>query len=111
MSVKKADTQPVTLWVFDNPDKLSIDSWFDKYWYYPFVWGIFAQPGKGHIYPNIEATVSGQLAKSVVVSYQPGKPEFIYVENRDKMFMFKIIRGSDPKVVTQILSSFKFTNM
>ena len=117
VSVKKADARlaspsqggPVTLWVFDNPDKSSIDSWFNKYWYYPFVWGIFAQPGKGHIYPTIEATVSGQPAKSVIVSYQPGKPEFTYVANRDKMFMFKIIRGLDSEVVNQVLSSFKFT--
>lgn len=103
------DSIPLVLWVFDNPNKLTIDAWFDKYWYYPFVWGIFAQPGKGHIYPNTEATVSGQPAKSVIVSYQPGKPEFMYIGKGDKMFMFRIIKGSDEKVVTQILSSFKFT--
>lgn len=110
------DSIPLVLWIFDNPNKLSIDSWFDKYWYYPFIWGIFAQPGKGHIYPVNEATISGQLAKSVTVSYQPGKPEFIYIANQDKqssssnkMFMFRVIKNVDEKVVTQILSSFKFT--
>lgn len=110
VAIRKADTQPVVLWVFDNPNKLSIDAWFDKYWYYPFVWGVFAQPGKGHIYPNTEATVSGQPAKSVIVSYQPGKPEFIYVLDDDKMFLFRMIKGSDEKAVNQILSTFKFTN-
>lgn len=117
LMMKKPDTKigsdynsvPLVLWVFDNPNKLSIDSWFDKYWYYPFVWGIFAQPGKGHIYPNIEATISGQMAKSVIVSYQPGKPEFTYVSNGDKMFLFRVIKGSDEKAVNQALQTFKFT--
>ncbi len=99
---------PLILWVFENPNKLSIDAWFDRYWYYPFVWGIFAQPGKGHIYPAREATIAGQLAKSVVVSYQPGQPEFIYVPKGDKMFMFRVIKGSAEKAVTQALQSFKF---
>lgn len=104
------DNEGVILWVFDNPNKLSIDSWFDKYWYYPFVWGIFAYPGKGHIQPNVEATISGQPAKSVVVGYQPGKPEFTYVANGDKMFLFRAIKGADEKAVNQVLGSFKFTN-
>lgn len=112
-SVTKIESQydsiPLILWVFDNPNKLSIDSWFDKYWYYPFIWGIFAQPGKGHIYPGSEATISGQPARSVVVSYQPGKPEFTYVARGDKMFMFKVVKEADEKVISQALSRFKFT--
>ena len=37
------DASPFTVWVFDNPDNLSIGSWDKKYWYYPFVWGDFTQ--------------------------------------------------------------------
>lgn len=109
IALKKASATPLTLWVFDNPNNISIESWFDKYWYYPFVWGIFNYPDKNPLKPTIEATISGQLAKSIVVSYQPGKPEFIYVAKGDKMFMFKVIEGTDEKVIAQVLSSFKFT--
>lgn len=103
-------TVPFSLWVFDNPDKLSIDSWFDKYWYYPFVWGIFDYASKNPLKPVSEATISGQLAKSAVVSYQPGKPEFIYIANGDKMFMLRVLGEGKDQVVGYILQTFKFTN-
>ena len=103
------DQVPLTVWVFENPNKLSIDAWFDKYWYYPFVWGIFASPGKGHIQPTEEATISGRLAKYREVSCQPNKPVFYYVAEGDRMFLLRVMKEGDGKVITQILSSFKFT--
>lgn len=108
IALKKASGTLLTLWVFDNPNNISIESWFDKYWYYPFLWGIFNYPDKNPLKPTVEATISGQLAKSVVVSYQPGKPEYTYVENGGKMFMFRVIKGGNEKVISQVLSSFKF---
>src|SRR3989344_6629435 len=56
------DSSPFTVWVFDNPDNLSIDSWDKKYWYYPFVWGDFTSRRES-VAPVNDATVSGQLAK------------------------------------------------
>lgn len=101
---EKYDTSPLAVWIFDNPDNLTTDDWFDKYWYYPFLWGVFDWTSKGHVAPDKEATISGQTAKYKIVSYQPGSPKFIYVSNDKKMYLFRVIGGKDD----QILSTFKF---
>ncbi len=103
------DNNPFTIWVFDNPNNLTVDGWFDKYWYYPFVWGVFDYTSKGHIALDKEATVSGEMAKSKVVVYQPGQPKFIYVAKEGKMYLFRIIDDSK-NTGDQILSTFKFLN-
>lgn len=90
---------PLTLWVFENPDKYSSETWYKDFWYYPFVWGIFDEPRKSQIAPK-EGSAS--------VSYQPGKPKFILLPasrgepKEDKMFLFKIMENGD-----KILESFK----
>ena len=98
------DTNPLTVWVFDNPQDLSIDAWYKNYWYYPFVWGDFTYTGKFELAPKKEATISGQIAKSGVIDYQPGKPKFVYLSRDKKMYLFRIIGESGDK----ILQSFKF---
>lgn len=85
---------PLTLWVFENPNKLESEAWYKEFWYYPFVWGIFAEPQKSQIGPK-EGSAS--------VSYQPGKPKFILRKEEDKMFLFKIIEDDG-----KILESLKF---
>jgi len=97
------DTNPFTLWVFDNPEDLTIDEWYKKYWYYPFVWGDFTYTGKVELAPKEEATISGQIGKSGVIDYQPGKPKFMYLSKDKKMYLFRIIGEAGNKV----LSSFK----
>ncbi len=99
-------TNAFSVWVFNNDNNLAIQQWFDKYWYYPFVWGVFDYASKSHIALDTEATVSGQLAGSKVISYQPGSPKFVYVSKNNKMYLFRIIGGTGDK----ILSTFKFTN-
>lgn len=101
------DSEPFAVWVFDNSQKYSTDRWFEDYWYYPFVWGIFVPAQKAHIAPDKIATVSGKLTKSVVISYQPGQPQFIYLSANEKMFMFKIVDKDKSGVGQKILSSFK----
>lgn len=98
------DTNPFTLWVFDNPGDLTADGWFDKYWYYPFVWGVFDYSSKGHIALEKEATVSGEAAKYKVISYQPGNPKFVYLSKDKKMYLFRVIGNTGD----QILSTFRF---
>lgn len=98
------ETNPFTVWVFDNPNNLTINSWFSQYWYYPFVWGVFDWVSKGHITPDKEATISGQVAKYKIVSYQPGQPKFMYISKDKKMYLVRIIGEAGDK----ILSSFKF---
>jgi len=98
------EINPLTVWVFDNPNDLSIDTWYKNYWYYPFVWGDFTNKGKVDLAPKQEATISGQIGKSGIIDYQPGKPKFIYVSKDNKMYLFRIIGEAG----NQILSTFKF---
>lgn len=98
------DKNPFSVWVFDNSDNLTLDKWFDKYWYYPFLWGVFDYTSKGHIALDKEATISGQIAKYKIVSYQPSSPKFMYVAKGGKMYLFRIVEEAGDK----ILSSFRF---
>lgn len=98
------DTNPFTIWVFDNPNDLSIDKWYTNYWYYPFVWGDFTYQGKFTLAPKQEATVSGQMGQSGIIDYQPGKPTFVYLSLDKKMYLFRIIGDNGNK----ILSTFRF---
>lgn len=98
------DKSPFAIWVFNNINNLTIGQWFDKYWYYPFLWGVFDYTSKGHVAPDSEATISGQMAKYKIVSYQPGSPKYLYLSNNSKMYLFRIIGQPGD----QILSTFKF---
>jgi len=100
---KSYEINPLTIWVFENPKNLTVDKWYKDYWYYPFVWGDFTSR-RNNVAPTQDATISGQLAKSGIVSYQPGEPKFIYLPHNDKMYLFRII-GEDSE---EILQSFKF---
>lgn len=101
------ETNIFSVWVFNNDNlNLTIEQWFQNYWYYPFVWGVFDYTSKGHIALDTEATISGTPAKYKIISYQPGSPKFLYVSNNNKMYLFRIIGEAGD----QILSTFKFTN-
>lgn len=97
---------PLTLWIFDNPKSFSIDQWYQRYWYYPFVWGQFAQPQKGKSSPVNISSVSGQLSKSNIISYRPGSPKFVYLSHNSKIYLFRIMDDSFKKIGEEILTSF-----
>lgn len=98
------DNSSFTIWVFDNDNNLTIEQWFQNYWYYPYLWGVFDYTSKSHIALDKEATISGQTAKYKIVSYQPGSPKFIYVSKEKKMYLFRVIG----EIGDKILSGFKF---
>lgn len=99
------ETNPLTVWVFNNPENLEVDRWYLNFWYYPFVWGDYTSR-RDNVAPINEATLSGQVSKSGVVDYQPGKPKFIYISKDNKMYLFRIIGESGEK----ILQTFQFIN-
>ena len=103
--VENFDTSPFTLWIFDNSNNLNVDDWYKNYWYYPFVWGDYTIR-RNDVAPVNDATISGRLAKSGVVGYQPGSPKLIYLSDSNKMYLFRIIGDQGEK----ILQSFKFIN-
>lgn len=98
------DLVPFSVWVFDNPQELTSSQWFEKYWFYPYLWGVFAEPDKGHIRPDKIATISGQTVKYSVVSYQQGSPKFILISQNQQMYLLRVIGDEGEK----ILESFKF---
>lgn len=102
--VKEQDfeTNPFSVWVFDNLDNLTKEAWFDRYWYYPFVWGVFDYTSKGHIALDTEATISGDPAKYKIVSYQPGKPKFVYLADEKKMYLLKVVGEEGDKILATI---------
>lgn len=99
---KSYDLSSLTLWVFDNSDNLTIEKWYTNFWYYPFVWGDYTSR-RNEVAPTNEATISGKLAKSGIVTYQPGTPKFVYLPNNGKMYLFRIIGEEGDK----IFNSFK----
>lgn len=98
------DTNPLSVWVFNNDNNLTTEQWFQNYWYYPYVWGVFDYTSKGHIALDQEATISGQPARYKIISYQPGKPKFIYAAKDQKMYLIRVIGDAG----NNIISSFKF---
>lgn len=101
---KSFEMSPLTVWVFDNTNNLTVDKWYERYWYYPFVWGDYTYKGKFTLAPKDEATISGQMAKSGMIDYAAGKPKFIYLSKEEKMYLFRIIGETGDK----ILSTFNF---
>lgn len=96
---------PVSIWVFENPEGLEVDKWYEKYWYYPFIWGDFSQDSQKDEWPKNIAIISGQTAKYSVLSYPEGNPKFIFLSWKDKMFLFRTI-GSNPEIDV-IMKSFR----
>lgn len=109
ISILPFEKSPLTIWILENPNQFSAEGFYKQYWYYPFVWGQFAEPQKSSVAPIIEATISGKIAKYGVVSYQKDSPKYYYVDNGDLMYLFRIIDTPD-SLGDKILSSFKFTS-
>lgn len=96
------DKNPFTVWVYNNANNLTIEQWFKDYWYYPFLWGVFDYTSKGHIAPDTEATISGNLTKYKIVSYQSGSPKYLYLSDNGKMYLFRIIGGKGEEVLSTL---------
>ncbi|MBI2086477.1 hypothetical protein HYT74_03995 [Candidatus Daviesbacteria bacterium] len=96
------ESNPLTVWVFDNPDSLTLDDWFGKYWYYPFLWGVFDKTSKGHVTPDTEVTISGKLSKAKVVSYQPGEPKYVYAYQDKRMYLFRVVGNEGENILSSV---------
>lgn len=101
-----AETAPFTVWVFDNPHKLPAELWFDNFWYYPFLWGVFSYPEKPNIAPKNEASISGQSVKFVQVLHQTGKPKYYLISREERMLLIRLIESKEG-IGEKILDSLK----
>lgn len=110
---EKKDTNPFSVWVFENPDNLNGEEFYEKYWYYPVIWGEFGTEEKKKYAPNEESIVSGAIGEypvkgyGKVVDYQIGAPTFVYAGFKDKMFLLRIVSG-DQKTGDAVFKSFRF---
>ena len=100
---KNYDQAPLSVWVFENPAGLDPQGFYKKYWYYPFVWGDFTS-AKNKIAPETEEIIDGKIGYSGVVNYRPANPKFIYLQYKEKMYLFRLVGDTD------ILKGFKFIN-
>lgn len=105
---KSFETNPLTVWVFENTENVSAEVWYKNYWYYPFVWGDFTQR-RNDVAPTQAMTIAGQAAEYGIVTYRPGEPKFIYLSTGGKMYLFKLVNDAD-NTADKILQSFKFLN-
>lgn len=99
------DKSPFTVWIYDNPNNTDTQDWYNKYWYFPFVWGDFDY-SKEKIKPGENVFIDGEIGKGVQIDYQPVKPKLIYLNKGGKMYLFRIL-GQEGQ---SILDSFKLLN-
>lgn len=106
-SEKNLDKAILTVWVFQNPEDLDPEKFYEKYWYYPFVWGDFTAR-KNEITPKDIELIGGKEGKFGVVGYRDEKPKFIYLPLRGKNLMIQIQLPDGNLTAKEILQSFKF---
>lgn len=106
-SENNLDKATVTVWVFKNPEGLDAKEFYDKFWYYPFVWGDFTQ-AKSEISPANTELINGREVLSGVVGYRDGKPKYIYLPLMDKELMMQIQFKNEDLIAKEIVQSFRF---
>ena len=92
------------IWIFDNPENLTIEQWYAKYWYYPFKYGKAMELVIEKNKPNQPLVIDKLQGKSTIQDSK-GKVQYAYVALDKKMLLFKIRINS---IGDQILSSFRF---
>lgn len=113
VSVNKSDSSsffeeaPFSVWIFDNQNNLTADSWYKKYWFYPFIWGEYESKVSAEYSPKEEIIIGDQKAHFTVIDYQTGVPILILIPLDKKMFLFRLL--SNAKVpYDQMINTFKF---
>ncbi len=107
---KDLDKAVFSLLVFQNPENLTPQAFYNRYWYYPFIWGEFATGEKNKISPKNIKLISGVEAGSATIDFRPGNPEFIYLPVGKKDQMIQIHFPSQNPQANEILGSFQITD-
>jgi hypothetical protein len=104
----ETESDPITIYIFNNPETLDADQWFEKYNYYPFYFGSGKEESENPKFPF--------KLGSLQVSYGkfPSINNYVYalpVPVNQHMLILSI--SSEPGSETtsyQILSTFQFTD-
>lgn len=99
---------PVSIWIFENKDNLKPEDFYNKFWYYPFVWGDFTSNTKSKYAPNNEEKLKifNEYGKSAILDYQVNKPKFIYLRIGGEMYLFRVLNNNN-NAGAEVLNSFK----
>lgn len=99
---------PFVVWIFANPDNLSIDDWYQFYGYYPSIWGKSIPSLKEENRPRNKAAVANSQAQ-FFITQNMGTLQLIFVPTQDHMLLFEIRDEPNPNNVgNQILSTVQF---
>lgn len=94
--------------IYENPGNLDPMQFYEKYWYYPFVWGDFTSR-RNEISPETSEIIGGKTGGSGIVTYREGSPKFIYLPLPEKNLMLQIHLPTENNPTGQdILKSFTF---
>ena len=108
---KKTATLILELWIFSNPDTLSIDTWYEKYKYYPHYFGDATQETVNQERPKNDILLNGITGKYAIVSLM-GNHKFVYLKRDNLIYLMNLAIDSDGKnnteILDQILSTSKF---
>ncbi len=92
--LRKGESDPenaaLAVVVYKNPDNLTPEAFYKKYWYYPFVWGEFNESEKSKISPKNIELINGREAGTAIVNYRDANPKFIYLPSGSKNLIFQL---------------------
>lgn len=105
----EAQTVPFAVWVFDNSQNLTIDDWFEAYWYYPFTWGSASESEIVKMRPMAKIMIDGEQAAGYDRGPTPrGYLKLYYIGRNDKMYLFQLLGEEENSLDFEIASTFKF---
>ena len=102
-TVVPIDGNQFTIRVFDNPQELTIDEWYEKYQLFPFRFGQGA--------PALEETIAiNEIEGKTITREVPdfGKRKFVLLSKDNHVFLIKIF--SPTKEKEQMLSTLEFSS-
>ena len=99
---------PFTAWAFSNPENLNIDEWYQKYGYYPSIWGQ-ATPGVlAENQPQSKTMIANTHAQ-FRITQNMGTLQLVFVPTQDHMLLFEVRGDPTPdNIGNQILSTIQF---
>lgn len=111
--LKKGESDPenaaLAIVIYKNPENLSPEAFYNKYWYYPFLWGEFNTGEKAKIAPKNIELIAGKEAGTSIVNYRDSNPKFIYLPVGSKDLMLQLhLPTENNKAGDDILKSLVF---
>ena len=92
------------IWVLENSAQLSIDDWYQKYQYYPAVWGQLSDTKMAADIPSSQVEIGSHVA-SFSASNDYRREQYGYLLQGSRIFLFQV--DMQENVSSEILSTFQ----